>query len=57
MCAQLHDTTSRYDAARKVLTFLRFCPVCATETVVASLPYEPDFKPGAPTLCERRESA
>ena len=41
MCSHLHDTTSRYDAARKVLTFLLFCPVCGTEKVVEALGYEP----------------
>jgi hypothetical protein len=47
MCVHLHETTSRYDAAGKVLTFVRFCPVCATETVVETLPYEPDFRRGS----------
>jgi hypothetical protein len=44
MCAHRHDTTTRYDANRKVLTFLLFCPVCGTERVVESLSYEPCFK-------------
>jgi hypothetical protein len=43
MCDHFFDTTSRYDRDRKVLTFLLVCPTCLTETVVASLPYEPAF--------------
>ena len=41
MCDHLHDTTSRYDAARKLLTFLLFCPACGTEKIVETLGYEP----------------
>jgi hypothetical protein len=46
MCDHLFDTTSRYDSARKVLTFLLFCPTCGTgtEKVVETLPYEPAFR-------------
>jgi hypothetical protein len=47
MCPHLLDTTSRYDAAKKLLTFVRFCPVCGTETVLETLPYEPNFSPGS----------
>ena len=41
MCDHLHDTTSRYDAVEKVLTFLRVCRICAIEHVVETLEYEP----------------
>jgi hypothetical protein len=41
MCDHLHDTTSRYDAAGKVLTFLRVCRICGIEQVVETLEYEP----------------
>jgi hypothetical protein len=37
MCDHLHDSTSRYDAAEKVLSFLLVCTMCGTETVE----YEP----------------
>ena len=41
MCDHLHDSTSRYDAAAKVLTFLLVCPACGIERVVETLAYEP----------------
>jgi hypothetical protein len=44
MCDHLHDTTSRYDVAKKLLTFLLCCPVCGTERVIESLRYEPEFR-------------
>ena len=44
-CDHLHDSTSRYDRETKQLTFLLVCPVCRTERVVDSIPYEPHFKP------------
>jgi hypothetical protein len=44
MCDHLFDSTSRYDNERKLLTLLLVCPVCRTERVVATLPYEPSFK-------------
>jgi hypothetical protein len=47
MCDHFFDTTSRYDRDHKLLTFLLFCPSCLTETVVASLPYEPAFRRGS----------
>jgi hypothetical protein len=47
MCDHLFDTTTRYDSDRKLLTFLLFCPVCRTETVVETLAYEPNFRPSA----------
>ena len=45
MCDHLYDTTSRYDTATKVLTFLLVCPVCGTEDVVETLEYAPNFAP------------
>jgi hypothetical protein len=44
-CDHLHDSTSRYDHEAKRLTFLLVCPVCRTERVVDSIPYEPKFTP------------
>ena len=44
-CDHLHDSTSRYDHEAKRLTFLLVCPVCRTERVVDSIPYEPHFTP------------
>jgi hypothetical protein len=41
MCDHLHDTTSRYDAVEKVLTFLRVCRICGIQQVVETLDYEP----------------
>jgi hypothetical protein len=49
-CDHLHETTSRYDSARKLLTFLLVCPVCRTEKVVETLRYEPRFEQGATPL-------
>ena len=44
-CEHLHETTTRYDQARKQLAFLLVCPVCHTERVVETQHYEPGFKP------------
>jgi hypothetical protein len=41
MCDHLHDTTSRYDVAEKLLTFIRVCRTCSIEQVVETLEYEP----------------
>ena len=41
MCDHLHDSTSRYDAAEKLMTFLLVCPTCGIERVVETLAYEP----------------
>ena len=41
MCDHLHDSTSRYDAAEKVLSFLLVCRICGTEKVVEAVEYEP----------------
>jgi hypothetical protein len=45
-CDHLHDYTTRYDPARRLLTFLLVCPVCGTEKVVETQHYEPCFQPG-----------
>lgn len=41
MCEHLQETTSRYDPATKVLTFVLVCRTCGTEQVVRTLEYEP----------------
>ena len=41
MCDHLEDSTSRYDAAEKVMTFLLVCRTCGIERVVETLEYEP----------------
>jgi hypothetical protein len=41
MCDHLHDSTSRYDAAAKVMTLLLVCRTCGIERVVETLEYEP----------------
>ena len=48
-CDHLHDTTTRYDRAEKILTFLLVCHVCGTEKVIETLPYEPRFEPLEPS--------
>jgi hypothetical protein len=47
-CEHLHDTTTRYDHARKLLTFLLVCSVCCTEKVIETLHYEPRFERSQP---------
>ena len=42
-CGHLHDTTTRYDHERKLLSFLLVCPVCGTERVLETQRYEPRF--------------
>ena len=44
-CDHLHDTTTRYDHAAKRLDFLLVCPVCRTEKLIESVPYEPASSP------------
>jgi hypothetical protein len=46
-CDHLHESTSRYDNAAKLLSFLLVCPVCRTERVIATCRYEPRFEPHA----------
>jgi hypothetical protein len=41
MCDHLHETTSRYDAAGKLLTFLAICRTCGIERVIKKVEYEP----------------
>ena len=41
MCEHLNNSTSRYDAAEKVMTLLLVCPTCGIERVVETLEYEP----------------
>jgi hypothetical protein len=41
MCDHLHESTSRYDAGEKVLTFLLVCRTCGIERVVETVEYEP----------------
>ena len=41
MCEHLNNSTSRYDAAEKVMTLLLVCPTCGIERVVERLEYEP----------------
>jgi hypothetical protein len=43
-CQHLHETTTRYDKARKLLTFLLVCRVCDAERVVDIVRYEPHFQ-------------
>jgi hypothetical protein len=54
MCDHLYDTTTRYDAARKLLTFLLVCPVCRIEQVVETLEYAPNFAPTPAAKLTRR---
>jgi len=44
-CDHLHDTTTRYEHAAKRLDFFLVCPVCGTEKLIQSVPYEPRFEP------------
>jgi hypothetical protein len=48
-CDHMHENTSRYDRAAKLLTFLLVCPVCQTEKVVETRHYEPRFQPSDAT--------
>jgi hypothetical protein len=45
-CEHLHDSTTRYDHDRKLLSFLLICPVCGIERVMETQHYEPRFQPG-----------
>jgi hypothetical protein len=44
-CGHVHDSTTRYDHDKKVLTFLLVCPICGTEKVMETQHYEPRFEP------------
>jgi hypothetical protein len=48
-CEHLHDSTTRYDHDRKLLSFLLVCPVCGSERVMETRHYEPRFQPGPPS--------
>ena len=37
MCDHLYETTSPYETATQVLTFLLVCPICCVEEVVDTL--------------------
>jgi hypothetical protein len=41
VCDHLHDATSRYDPATKLMTCLVVCRACRTEQVTETLEYEP----------------
>jgi hypothetical protein len=45
MCDHLCDTTTRYDPAAQILTFLLVCPACGTERVLEARRYAPRFRP------------
>jgi len=47
-CYHLHDTTTRYDHKRRLLTFLTVCRTCGTEKVVETQRYEPRYLPSQP---------
>lgn len=47
MCDHLCDTTTRYDPAAQILTFLLVCPACGTERVLEARRYAPRFRPTA----------
>ena len=44
-CDHLCDTTTRYDAAQKLLSFLLVCPTCGAEKLIDTVRYEPRFEP------------
>jgi hypothetical protein len=47
MCDHLCDTTTRYDPAAQILTFMLVCPACGTERVLETRRYAPRFRPTA----------
>lgn len=47
-CWHIHETTTRYDHERKLLTFLAVCRSCGIERVVETLRYEPRYEPAQP---------
>ena len=47
-CEHLHETTTRYDQERKLLSFLAVCRTCGTEKVVETQRYEPHYEPAQP---------
>jgi hypothetical protein len=47
-CPHLHETTTRYDHERKLLTFLAVCRPCGTEWILETQHYEPRYEPTHP---------
>jgi hypothetical protein len=47
-CDHLHETTTRYDHERRLLTFLAVCRTCGTEKVVETQRYQPRYEPAQP---------
>jgi hypothetical protein len=47
-CEHLHETTTRYDHERRLLTFLQVCSTCGVEKVVETQPYQPRYEPAQP---------
>jgi hypothetical protein len=47
-CGHLHETTTRYDHERKLLTFLAVCRTCGIERVVETQHYEPRHERAEP---------
>jgi len=47
-CTHFHETTTRYDHERKLLTFLEVCRSCGIEKVVETQHYEPRYEPAQP---------
>jgi hypothetical protein len=56
-CGHLHDTTTHYDHAMKLLHFLEVCPHCGTERVVETQRYEPRFTRAESPAAELRRAA
>lgn len=48
-CSHIHETTTRYDHERKLLTFLEVCRSCGIERVVETQRYEPRYEPTQPS--------
>ena len=43
-CDHPHDTTTRYDASRKLLSVLLVGELCGTERLIHTVRYEPRFE-------------
>jgi hypothetical protein len=48
LCGHLHETTTRYDRERKLLTFFAVCRICGSERIVETQHYEPRYERGQP---------
>ena len=44
-CEHVRDTTTRYDRAQNLLSFLLVCEICGTEQLIQTIRYEPRFEP------------